>query len=98
MFDPKAGPEWVQVDVRRVRVERGREFGGSWLALKLWQALEFAPLLERCLPGRGEEIRWGLVGCILTAARLDSPGSAINRSDMPCALIPAGRFAMGPPR
>ena len=77
LFDPKAGPEWVQVDVRRVRVERGREFGSSWLALKLWQALELDRLLERCLPGRGEEIRWGLVGCILTVARLDSPGSEL---------------------
>jgi len=77
LFDPKAGPEWVQVDVGRVRVEQGREFGGSWLALKLWQALEFDRLLERCLPGRGEEIRWGLVGCILTVARLDSPGSEL---------------------
>jgi len=77
LFDPKAGPEWVQVDVGRVRVERGREFGGSWLALKLWQALELDRLLERCLPGRGEEIRWGLVGCILTVARLDSPGSEL---------------------
>lgn len=77
LFDPKAGPEWVQVDVGRVRVEQGREFGGSWLALKLWQALEFGRLLERCLPGRGEEIRWGLVGCILTVARLDSPGSEL---------------------
>jgi len=77
LFDPKAGPEWVQVDVRRVRVERGREFGGMWLGLKLWETLEFDRLLERCLPGRGEEIRWGLMGCILTLARLDSPGSEL---------------------
>ena len=59
LFDPKAGAEWVQVDVGRVRVERGREFGGSWLALKLRQALEFDRLLERCVPDRREEIRWG---------------------------------------
>lgn len=77
LFDPKAGPEWVQVEVGRVRVERGREFGGSWLALKLWQALEFDRLLERCVPDRREEIRWGLMGCILTVARLDSPGSEL---------------------
>lgn len=77
LFDPAVGPEWVQVDVRRVRVQRGREFGAVWLGLKRWKALEFDRLLEACLAERREEIRWGLVGCLLTMARLDSPGSEL---------------------
>jgi len=28
-------PEWVEVDVRRVRVESSRKFGGPWLGLEL---------------------------------------------------------------
>jgi transposase len=48
------------------------------LGLKLWKALELDKLLERVLPERREEIRWGLVGCILTLARLDRPGSELD--------------------
>ena len=28
-------PEWVEGDTRRLRVERGRDFGGPWLGLSL---------------------------------------------------------------
>ena len=77
LFDSDATPDWVKVDVRRMRVERVRQFGGVWLALKLWGTLEFDRLLERCVPQHREEIRWGLVGCILTVARFESPGSEL---------------------
>src|SRR3989304_4687033 len=33
LFDDEGEPEWVEVDTRRVRVEGGRDFGGSWLGL-----------------------------------------------------------------
>src|ERR1700734_2118589 len=32
-------PEWVEVDASRVRIERARAFGGSWLALELMREL-----------------------------------------------------------
>jgi transposase len=78
LFDANPSPEWVKVDVRRVRVGRVRQFGGVWLGLKLWKTLELDKLLEACLPERREEIRWGLVGCILALARLDHPGSELD--------------------
>lgn len=77
LFEPEAGPEWVEVNVQGMRVERVRRFGGVWLALKLWSTLQFDRLLERCLPERREEIRWGLIGCLLTVARFDCPGSEL---------------------
>jgi transposase len=55
-----------------------RQFGGVWLGLKLWKALELDKLLEAVLPERREEIRWGLVGRILALARLDHPGSELE--------------------
>src|SRR5450631_915582 len=35
LFDPQASPEWVEVDLGGVRVERSRPFGGGWLGLML---------------------------------------------------------------
>jgi transposase len=78
LFDPAAPPEWVKVDARRVKVGRVRQFGGAWLGLKLWKTLELDKLLEAVLPERREEIRWGLVGCILALARLDHRGSELE--------------------
>src|SRR5512136_2981013 len=37
---PRARPEWIEVDVKRVRVERSRKFGGPWLGLELLRRLE----------------------------------------------------------
>ncbi len=33
LFDEEGEPEWVEVDTKRVRVERVRDFGGCWLGL-----------------------------------------------------------------
>jgi hypothetical protein len=35
LFDRQASPEWVEVDLGGVRVERSRPFGGGWLGLML---------------------------------------------------------------
>jgi hypothetical protein len=78
LFESNRAPEWVTVDVRRMRVGRVRQFGGVWLGLKLWKTLELDELLESVLPERREEIRWGLVGCLLALARLDHPGSELD--------------------
>ena len=32
-------PEWVEIDVKRVRVENVVEFGGPWLGLELMHCL-----------------------------------------------------------
>src|SRR5947208_15232747 len=29
--------EWVEIDLKRVRVERHRQFGGPWLGGQLWR-------------------------------------------------------------
>ena len=49
LFDPTS-PEYVEVDVRRVRVERARSFGEAWLALQLVSELKVDPFLEKSLP------------------------------------------------
>lgn len=62
-------PQWTEVDVRGLRVERVREFGQAYLALALWRRLGLHTLLgELITPGK-ERVEWELVACILTIAR-----------------------------
>ena len=62
-------PQWAQVDLQGVRVERVRDFGQVYLALSLWRRLGLHQLLQEVVePGR-EEVPWDLTACILTLAR-----------------------------
>ena len=61
--------QWMEVDVRGLRVERVREFGEVYLALALWRRLGLHTLLRELIePGR-ERVGWELVACILSVAR-----------------------------
>ncbi len=63
-------PEWVEVDVKRVRVERSRKFGGPWLGGELLHRLELDRFLEDRLPNGREEIPWSTMAVILILSRL----------------------------
>ena len=47
---PPAPPLWREVDVRRVHIERVREFGQVYLALSLWRRLGLHTLLQESDP------------------------------------------------
>src|SRR6516162_10001261 len=47
LFDEPLPAEPVAVDLRRLRLERGRRFGDVWLGWRLWQALQLDVVLER---------------------------------------------------
>src|SRR5512135_3304484 len=48
-------PQWAQVDLSGVRVERVREFGQVYLGLSLWRRLGLHTLLQEIIaPGREE--------------------------------------------
>ncbi len=83
LFEPtaEAVPERVTVDVRRVRVERTRDFGEVWLALVLWQKLGLDRLLSERLPAGQEEIEWATVIALLVAARFCHPSSELHIAD-----------------
>jgi hypothetical protein len=49
-------PEYVEVDLKGVRVESSRQFGGCWLGLTLWQELGLSELLNELLPPGREEV------------------------------------------
>jgi hypothetical protein len=71
-------PEWVEVDVSRVRVEQSREFGGPWLGLELMRKVGLVDFLEKAIPGGREEIPWSVMAQVLTLSRLCEPSSELH--------------------
>ena len=58
LFEEDLPDEPIEVDLKRLRLERGRRFGDVWLAWRLWQAVGLDRLLETLLPRGQEEIPW----------------------------------------
>src|SRR5882724_9290202 len=77
-FFTKTEPEWVEVDVKRVRVERSRKLGGPWLGRELLRRLELDRFLEETLPNGREEIPWSAMAMILILGRLCEPSSELH--------------------
>src|SRR5438132_564892 len=71
-------PQWVEVDLKRIAVERKRAFGGPWLGLQLCRRVGLVDFIERTLPTGKEEIPWPLMAQILILARLCHPSSELH--------------------
>jgi hypothetical protein len=98
LFEPtaEAVPERVTVDIRRVRVERTRDFGEVWLALVLWQKLGLDRLLSERLPAGQEEIEWSTAIALPVAGRVEdfrSHGSHILLCPLLGCRRPVARLA-----
>jgi len=76
--DEEPRPQYVEVDVSKVRVENCREFGGPWLAWQLIRKLELDEFLQRVIPAGSEEVRWSLMSLVLVIARLCRPSSELH--------------------
>ncbi len=77
LFD-EVRPQWVEVDVKRVRVENRRDFGGPWLGLELVEQLGLKEFLDRTIPAGREEIPWSLMALVLVLCRLCDPSSELH--------------------
>jgi transposase len=71
-------PRWVEVDVKRVRVENRRDFGGPWLGLELVDRLGLKEFLQRTIPGGREDVSWSLMALVLVLCRLCDPSSELH--------------------
>jgi len=74
-------PRWVEVDVKRVRVERSRKFGGPWLGLELLRQLGLDRFLEETLPEGREQIPWPLMAMVLVLGRLCDASSELHLAE-----------------
>lgn len=76
MFDD-VEPEWVEIDVSKVRVERCRAFGGAWLSLEIMRELGLGEALGSVMADGEEEIPWSLMSQVLVVSRLCEPSSEL---------------------
>jgi len=70
-------PEWVEVDVKRVHVERSRKFGGPWLGWSCCAGWIWIAFWKRRCP-KGEEIPWPLMATVLVLGQLCDPSSELH--------------------
>jgi len=80
LFD-SAEPEWIEVDLKRIAVERSREFGGPWLGLELCRRLGLVEFPERAIASGREEIPWPLMALVLVLGRLCEPSSELHLAE-----------------
>jgi transposase len=78
---PTGDAEWVEVDVKRVRIERSRAFGGAWVALQVAERLDLPEFLNAAVVQRCEEIPWPLMALVLVVGRLCEPGSELSLAE-----------------
>jgi transposase len=81
LFVEPVEPEWVEVDLKRVRAERTRRFGGGWLGRVLLRQLELDRVLEEILSRGREQISWPLMAMVLVLGRLSDPSSELRLAE-----------------
>ena len=74
-------PEWIEVDVKRVRLERTRAFGGVWLGMELLKVLGLPELLREAMPGGLEDVPWWSMSLVLALGRLLDPSSELRLAE-----------------
>lgn len=77
LFDETV-PEWVEINVRRVRTERSRRFGDVWLALELLKKLGLTDLFDTLMPSDHAKIPWGTLAAVVVIARFCEPSSELH--------------------
>jgi transposase len=83
LFDPPpdeqpADEEPVLVQLKGIRLERLRDFGGVWLAWGLWRLLGLDTLLAGVIEQGDEKVPWPTVAAILVMARFCEPASELH--------------------
>lgn len=74
-------PEWIEVDLKRIAVERTRKFGGPWLGLELLHRLGLDDFVAKRLPGGREEVPWAVMAMVLVLGRLCDPSSELHLAE-----------------
>jgi transposase len=77
LFVEAGEPEWVEIDLKGMRVERTRRFGGPWLGRTLLRQLDLDRFLEERLSRGREQVPWPLMAMVLVLGRLCDPSSEL---------------------
>ena len=71
------GPDIARVLVKKVRLERTRQFGSCYLGTELWRQLGLDAFFARHLDTDGADVPWSRVAAVLAINRLCDPGSEL---------------------
>jgi len=74
-------PEWIEVDLKRIAVERTFKFGGPWLGLELLRRLGLEEFVAEMLPAGREEVPWAIMAMVLVLGRLCHPSSELHLAE-----------------
>src|SRR5450432_2353140 len=74
---PADDPQVARVLLNKVRLERTRQFGASFLGLELWKRLELDRFFERAVDDKTTDVPWSRVAAVLAINRLCAPGSEL---------------------
>ncbi len=81
LFD-NGEPEWIEVDLKRIAVERTRKFGGPWLGRELLRKLGLDAFITEIVPGGGrEDVPWAVMALVLVLGRLCDPSSELHLAE-----------------
>lgn len=75
---PENDPDVAQVWVRKIRLERVRQFGNCFLGLKLWKRLGLDRFWEALLDAEAADVPWSRVAALLAINRLCAPSSELG--------------------
>ena len=76
-----ATPEYVEVDLKGVRVECSRQFGGCWLGLTLLRQLGLDALLGELMPPGREDVPWAVMAMVSVLGRLADASSELHLAE-----------------
>jgi len=74
---PENDPDVARVLLKKVRLERPRQFGNCFLALELWKRLGLEKFWQSRLDEEAAEVPWSRVAAVLAINRLCAPGSEL---------------------
>lgn len=75
---PENDPDVAQVWVKKIRLERVRQFGNCFLGLELWKGLGLDRFWEGLVDGESVEVPWSRVAALLAINRLCAPSSELG--------------------
>jgi len=78
LFKEDLTPEWVEVNVKGVRVENIRDFGGPWLGLELIRKLGLDRFFSDHIRKGKEKVPWSSMALVLVICRLCRPSSELH--------------------
>ncbi|MBP1624225.1 MAG: Transposase [Acidobacteria bacterium] len=74
-------PKWIEVDLKRIAVERTRRFGAPWLGLELLRKLGLDSFIAQTVPRGREEVSWAAMAMVLVLGRLCDPSSELHLAE-----------------